>query len=171
MTISIAPCKAEQLTLLREISMSTYRDTFAESNSEVLMQQYFNDALTSEKLLKEFNALGSEFYFIYLDGEVAGYLKVNVDDAQTEDVDKNGLEVERFYISKSYLRNGLGKSLMTFACELAERLGKTSVWLGVWENNFSALAFYKAQGFYKIGEHPFDMGGDIQTDLLFKKDV
>jgi len=151
--------------------MNTYRDTFTESNSEALMQQYFDDALTPEKLLKEFNTVGSDFYFIYLGEQVAGYLKVNIDDAQTEDMDKNSLEVERFYICKNYLRNGLGKSLMNFACDLARELGKSSVWLGVWENNFSALAFYKAQGFYKIGEHPFDMGGDIQTDLLFKKDL
>ena len=171
MTIKITPCKQDQLSLLRELSIQTYRDTFADSNSESLLQQYFDDALNSEKLLLELNTIDSFFYFIYLDDEVAGFLKVNTDQAQSDNVDKNGLEIERFYICKNYLRNGLGKHLMGFACELAKQLSKSSVWLGVWEGNTSALAFYKAQGFYQIGEHPFDMGGDIQTDLLFKKDI
>jgi ribosomal protein S18 acetylase RimI-like enzyme len=171
MTIQILPCKAEQLAELREISLVTYRDTFADSNSEALMQQYFDDALNAEKLLQEFNVVGSFFYFIYSDSAIAGYLKINVDDAQTDDVASNSLEVERFYISKQYKRLGLGKQLMTFAYQFAREANKSSIWLGVWEGNLPAFAFYQAQGFYQVGTHPFNMGGDIQTDLLLKKDL
>ncbi|WP_022942066.1 GNAT family N-acetyltransferase [Psychromonas hadalis] len=171
MTIKITLCQPKQLTLLREISMQTYRDTFSDNNSEALMQQYFNDAMTSEKLLQEINTQGSYFYFIYLNNEVAGFLKVNEGQAQTDKVTENSLEIERFYIGKQYLRNGLGKQLMEFVCELAKKSNYASLWLDVWEGNCAALAFYKKQGFYQIGEHPFDMGGDIQTDLLFKRDL
>lgn len=171
MTINIIPCKAEQLNLLREVSIETYRDTFEDSNSEELMQQYLSDALNLEKLSLEFQMIGSYFYFIYVDKEVAGFLKVNVDDAQSDDIDKGGLEIERFYIRQHYLRRGLGKILMQFAYDLAHQFNKASVWLGVWEDNQRALAFYKAQGFYQIGEHSFDMAGDIQTDLVLKKDL
>lgn len=171
MTINILRCKPEQLNLLREISMETYRDTFEESNSEALMQQYFDDALNAEKLTKEFHTIGSHFYFLYLDEQVAGFLKVNVESAQSDDVAKDSLEIERFYIRKPFLRKGLGKALMLFAFDIAKQLGKITLWLGVWEHNGSALAFYKALGFYKVGEHPFDMAGDIQTDWLLKKDL
>jgi ribosomal protein S18 acetylase RimI-like enzyme len=54
---------------------------------------------------------------------------------------------------------------------MAKQLGKATLWLGVWEHNEAALAFYSAQGFYKIGEHPFDMAGDIQTDWLLQKEL
>lgn len=171
MAIKIIPCKPEQLNQLRNISIQTYRETFAESNSEALMQQYFSDALTAEKLLQEINTIGTRFYFIYLRDQLAGFLKLNVDDAQSDDVDKNALEIERIYICKQSLRNGLGKHLMIFACDIALQEGKSSIWLGVWEGNATALAFYQAQGFYKIGEHPFDMGGEIQTDFLLMKDL
>ena len=66
MTIKISACKADQLNLLRKVSMETYRDTFSASNSESLMQQYFADAMTAEKFLLEFNTKGSTFFFIYL---------------------------------------------------------------------------------------------------------
>ena len=58
---------------------------------------------------------------------------------------------------------------MTFAIKRAKQQAKQFIWLGVWEHNFPALAFYKKMGFKKFSEHPFNMGGDIQTDFLLKK--
>lgn len=171
MTINIRPCQIEQLSLLREISIETYRDTFQESNSEALMQQYLDDALTEDKLSQQLQTEGSYFYLIYLDEQVAGFLKVNIDAAQSDDVAKDSLEIERFYIRKHFLRNGLGNKLMRFVHGLAQQFNKSALWLGVWEHNVPALAFYQAQGFHKIGEHPFDMAGDIQTDFLLKKEL
>jgi len=171
MAINIFPCKADQLNLLRDISIETYRDTFQESNSEALMQEYLGEALNIEKLTLEFQTPGSSFYFIYLNDEVAGFLKVNVDTAQSDDIASNSLEVERIYIRQQYLRQGLGNVLIQFAFDLAHQCHKSAVWLGVWEHNTRALAFYKSHGFYQVGEHPFDMAGDIQTDLVLQKDL
>lgn len=168
---NIELCKNQQLTLLRKISMETYRDTFAESNSEELLQQYFFDALTIEKLEAQLNTKNSDFYFIYRGDEVAGFLKLNEFSAQSDIYDDHALEVERFYIRQSFFRQGIGKTLMAFVCERAKLHNKKYIWLGVWEGNHRALAFYKQQGFYQFGEHPFDMGGDIQTDLLYRKDL
>ncbi|WP_041766712.1 GNAT family N-acetyltransferase [Psychromonas ingrahamii] len=168
---NIKICKKNQLDLLRAISIETYRDTFSNSNSETLMTHYFQDALNKEKLQAELNHPNSTFYFIYVAKKVAGFLKVNVMSAQTDIKDYHALEIERFYIRKSFLRKGLGKQLMNFTCDLARQENKEFIWLGVWENNIPALHFYKKMGFYKIGTHPFNMAGDIQTDLLLQKDL
>lgn len=168
---NIKICKKNQVNLLRAVSIETYRDTFSHSNSETLMMQYFQDALNKEKLQAELNHPDSAFYFIYFAEKVAGFLKVNVMSAQTDIKDVHSLEIERFYIRKSFLRKGLGKQLMSFACDLARQKNKEFAWLGVWENNIPALHFYKKMGFYQIGAHPFNMAGDIQTDLLLQKDL
>lgn len=169
MSDQIKRCTLAQLTELREIAIETYRDTFSDTNSEALMQSYFKEALSLEKLLVEFNEPHSYFYFIYSDQQVAGFLKINELGAQTDISDDDSLEIERFYIRKAFFRRGLGNTLMKFACDLAIQSGKTYVWLGVWENNFRALHFYQHNGFVEIGKHPFDMAGDIQTDLVLKK--
>lgn len=168
---NIKICKVSQVDCLRELSIDTYRETFSSSNSEDLMEQYLSDALNRKKLLSELNHLHSSFYFIYVEDKVAGYLKINDVKAQTDVFDADSLEVERFYIAKAFLRKGLGKQLMDFAYTLAKKSKKKYLWLGVWEGNQAALAFYQNLGFYQFGEHPFNMGGDIQTDLLFKKDL
>jgi len=46
---------------------------------------------------------------------------------------------------------------------------KNYVWLGVWEKNINAIAFYKRLGFYEDGRHPFKMGDELQTDFIMKK--
>ena len=44
-----------------------------------------------------------------------------------------------------------------------------AIWLGVWEENNKAIAFYKRHGFEVFGSHPFKLGGDLQRDLLMKR--
>ena len=84
-------------------------------------------------------------------------------------MDSTALEIEKIYILKAFLSQGLGKQMMSFSIERAIQQDKKYLWLGVWENNFTALAFYKKMGFEQFGTHDFDMGGDLQTDLMLKK--
>ncbi|WVT92772.1 GNAT family N-acetyltransferase, partial [Enterococcus durans] len=70
--------------LLQIISIETYRDTFGEYNSEELMRIYLDEAYEINKLMKELQNEQSEFYWAMVDGEIAGYLKLNVDQAQSE---------------------------------------------------------------------------------------
>ena len=40
------------------------------------------------------------------------------------------------------------------------------MWLGVWERNPRAIAFYIKSGFVVVGSHVFIVGNDRQTDLV-----
>ena len=44
-----------------------------------------------------------------------------------------------------------------------------NVWLGVWEKNPRAIAFYKKFGFKEAGEHVFLLGRDPQRDIILYK--
>ena len=102
---------------------------------------------------------------------IAGYLKLNWGTAQTEPIAPEGLEVERIYIRSDYKRRGYGQQLLSFAEEFAKAKQKTSLWLGVWEHNANALAFYNKMGFRRVGSHSFFMGDDEQTDYLMEKQI
>jgi len=41
-----------------------------------------------------------------------------------------------------------------------------NLWLGVWERNPRAIAFYKKVGFVDRGSHEFLVGSDRQTDRV-----
>jgi len=46
--------------------------------------------------------------------------------------------------------------------------GSASLWLGVWERNPRAQAFYKKSGFADVGSHTFFVGTDEQTDRVME---
>jgi len=47
-----------------------------------------------------------------------------------------------------------------------------SMWMGVWERNTRAIAFYTKWGFVDVGEHVFPLGSDRQTDrVMWRADV
>lgn len=173
LTIMIAfkRCSLDDLAILQMISRRTFEDTFATMNDEANMDVYLQTAFDREKLRSELLNASSSFYFIYFDGELAGYLKLNMDDAQTDLHDPRSLEVERIYVLKKYQGKGIGGRLLDKAIEIAREQNKSFIWLGVWERNEAALRFYKKNGFYQIGKHLFIVGDDPQTDLVMRKDL
>jgi ribosomal protein S18 acetylase RimI-like enzyme len=130
------------------------------------MKQYLDKAMNVAQLERELKNKVSQFYFALQNQEVIGYLKVNMGDAQTELIDKNAFEIERIYVVKNYLGKHVGKLLFDFAIDLAKKLNKNKVWLGVWEKNERAINFYQKNGFITFDSHKFKLGSDIQTDLL-----
>ncbi|WP_086347574.1 GNAT family N-acetyltransferase [Candidatus Enterococcus clewellii] len=169
MTTKITPCTKNDLETLQKISIETYSDTFGAQNTEENLKTYLEQAFNLKKLQDELSNPTSKFFFIYYEDQLAGYLKVNYDGAQTEDIAENALEVERIYIRVAFKRNGLGQLLINKAIDCAEELQKKHIWLGVWEENDAALKFYQKMGFVQSGQHSFFMGDDEQTDLIMVK--
>jgi len=164
--LRIEPCEAA--TLL-DFSRETFFDFFGPLNEPANMEAYASVAFTPEKIFSELTNPGSEFYFAMLDDEIAGYLKLNYNDAQTEFKDPNSLEVERIYVSRQHHKKHIGKRLLDFAINKAVNNNFDYIWLGVWEHNSNAIGFYQHNGFETIGSHEFMLGDDRQTDLLMKK--
>lgn len=166
--VTIRKCTLEDLLPLRELGRRTYDDTFRKDNTPENTDAYLDYAFELNKVRKELENPASHFFFLYEDTELAGYLKVNDTPAQTELNDPEAMEIERIYVDKEFHGKGYGYQLMEKALELAREAKKTYVWLGVWEKNEKALAFYYRQGFEKIGVHSFFMGDDEQFDFILR---
>jgi diamine N-acetyltransferase len=169
MTINIKRCNFEDLHKLQEIGYETFNETFKHQNSEENMNNYLDKAFNLKQLEKELSNASSQFFFVYINDEIAGYLKINSDDAQSEEMGKESLEIERIYIRNKFQKHGLGKLLLNKAMEVAMEGNKKKIWLGVWEKNESAIAFYKKMEFVQTGAHSFYMGDEKQTDFLMTK--
>jgi diamine N-acetyltransferase len=169
MSINIIRCNHEDLDVLQVISIETFNDTFKEQNSPKNMKAYLDKAFNTKQLQSELSNDSSAFYFIYSDDKLAGYLKININEAQSEKMTDESLEVERIYIRKDFQKEGLGKHLMNEAIKIASLRNKKIIWLGVWEKNLKAIEFYKKNGFVQTGVHSFHMGDEEQKDLIFKR--
>lgn len=167
----IKECSLDDLLALQKISSDAYHSTFSSMNTEANMKAYLEEAYHLDKLKKELQNEASFFYFIYQDNQLAGYLKLNESDAQTDIQDPSSLQLERIYVLSDFQGSGVGRCLMDQAIEVALKHGKSYVWLGVWEKNERALKFYEQNGFYPIGSHAFVMGNEVQRDYLLRKDL
>lgn len=167
--MNIQKCTVEDLHTLQEISYETFQETFKDQNSPENMKAYLERAFNLKQLERELVTPFSQFFFTYVNNEVAGYLKVNTNEAQSEEMGDDSLEIERIYVRCKFQKHGLGKVLFNHAVEIAEKENKKTIWLGVWEKNENAIAFYKKMGFVQTGAHSFYMGDEEQTDLIMEK--
>lgn len=166
--ISIRPLELADLRALQKLSVETFVDTFIDSNTADDLASCIDSLYNAEKLARELAAKHSYFYFVEVEDQIAGYLKLNTRYEQTEGQRDDSLEIERLYILPQYKGLHLGSKLMKFALDLAKEKGKKRVWLGVWEHNEPAKAFYSHWGFKRFSQHTFPVGSDPQTDELWE---
>lgn len=169
--LEILKVSSSDVDQLRKLSIETFVTAFSQYNTQENMNAYLSEAFTSDQLTKEINNPYSEFHFIRSNGDLAGYTKLNIHDAQTDLKDQNSLEIERVYVVEEYQSRGLGGHLLKYAIDRAHGLQREFIWLGVWERNPRAIDFYKKHGFVEFDSHPFMLGNDRQKDLLLRLDL
>ena len=156
---------------LQQIGKQTFMETFSADNTQENMTTYLNVAFSIEKIRDELRNKYSEFYLAVLGEIIIGYLKINLENAQTEKKLSNSLEIERIYVLKEFQRKEVGQKLYNMALEIAKNKSFKYVWLGVWEQNLKAIRFYEKNGFKVFDKHIFKLGDDEQTDLMMKLDL
>ena len=119
-------------------------------------------------MTEELNNPHSIFFLAYIENELAAYLKLNLGEAQTERDNSDSLEIERIYVLNQFKEIGIGKKLMEKAIAIAQQNHLKYIWLGVWEKNTEAIAFYRKHGFKEFGNHLFMLGKDAQVDVLMR---
>lgn len=169
--IKISKVGINEVEQLQAISRSTFAQTFDEHNDAEDMKAYLDTSFAIDKLTTEITNSNSEFYFACIHEQIVGYLKINTGSAQTENKDANAFEIERIYVDQNYLGKKIGQLLFEKAIDLAKVKKASYVWLGVWEENHRALAFYKKNGFIPFDKHIFRLGNDEQTDIMMKLEL
>ena len=170
--VTIVRAQETDIPALSNLCADTFRETFSHDNTEEELQAFFDEAYNHDVLKSELAHSESETYLAYVDDVLAGYLKVNWGDAQTEHELENAFEVQRMYVLKVYHGQGVGKALFEKALRIAESGDFDWAWLGVWEKNYKAQRFYKCYGFEKFGEHQFIVTPEkVDIDWLLKKSL
>ncbi len=171
MHVEFKKIQEEEVNKLRNIALETFIQSYEHLNTPTNFKWYIERAFTIEKLTEELQNENSYYYFVMLESDIIGYLKLNTGSSQTESYDDEYIEIERIYLDKLYQGKGIGKLMITFALEKAITMNKSKIWLGVWEKNPAAIKFYNKVGFQINGTHIFKFGDEDQTDLLMEMPV
>jgi ribosomal protein S18 acetylase RimI-like enzyme len=79
------------------------------------------------------------------------------------------VELVRFYVDAAWHGRGVSHSLMKEALDYAANAGHDVMWLGVWQQNTRAIAFYRKWSFEIVGDKRFLLGSDLQTDFVMSR--
>lgn len=167
----------EDAALLANLGERAFRETFGKDNTPEDLADYLNSHFSPEIQSAELAQPGSLFLILEMDGVPAGYARLHdgATDASLEESDQWGrqhtMELVRIYLLQAWTGRRLGDTLMQACLEQARQRGVAVLWLGVWEHNPRALAFYKRWGFEPVGTHVFQLGHDPQTDWVMARKV
>lgn len=162
-------CTIEDLDTLIELSRTTFIDAFEKANDPDDFKRYIQKAFNREQITSELMNKDSLFYFIVTETDgLVGYIKLNRKESQKEQFDLEAIELERIYIKKEFQGQRYGKEALLMVIDIARTHKASCLWLGVWEQNKRAIAFYQRHGFKKFGEHPYLIGEDEQYDWMMK---
>ncbi|HTH50813.1 MAG TPA: GNAT family N-acetyltransferase [Pyrinomonadaceae bacterium] len=171
--VSLRDATAADAAALCTLSFETFWDAFAghPMNAPADLDDYMKRAFTVEQVSKELSEPKAIFTIAEIDGALAGYSKLLVDNIEPGITAERPIELVRLYSHQRYLGKGVGKALMERCFDDAQSLDRDVMWLGVWEYNPRAQAFYTKHGFQIVGKHVFQLGADPQTDLLMQREV
>lgn len=154
---------------LQQIAIETFADTYSAYNTEENMRRHFEKAFNTAQLTAELSNPDSEYYLAFCDNQPAGFMKTNIWPSQTDEHYRDGLEIERIYVLRSFQGKKIGHVLVEKAAALAREKELYYIWLGVWMKNEKAIEFYEKNGFVKAGTHVFRLGDEEQSDFIMKK--
>jgi diamine N-acetyltransferase len=154
---------------LAAFAEATFRQAFAADNDPAHMDAYCREAFAPD--LQRAQVLDDSIDTLIAttaDGSFAAYAQLRPG-APAAGEAPDPIELWRFYVDANQHGRGLAHDLMAATIDAARARGARTMWLGVWERNFRAQAFYRKFGFSEIGTHAFDLGDDRQTDLLMAR--
>jgi GNAT superfamily N-acetyltransferase len=155
---------------LSEFARRSFRETFAASNTPEDMDAYLSSAFTPARQRAEIEDARSITLLVERPDALIGYAHLHAGEPPDCVSDRSAIELVRFYVDRALHGSGVARTLMN-AVDAAAAARARTIWLGVWEHNPRAIAFYLKCGFVDVGRHPFQLGRDVQTDRIMSRDV
>ncbi len=168
--IRIRPAEEVDALALSVLAEATFRAAFAEATTPANMLMHCAATYGQALQIAEIREPGRETWVAELRDRLIAYAQLRFDAASPMFSGEPAAEIQRFYVDISHHGAGVAHQLMARMLARAEAAGCRVLWLGVWEGNARALAFYRKWGFEVLGEHTFMLGNDPQRDLLMRRD-
>jgi ribosomal protein S18 acetylase RimI-like enzyme len=156
---------------LSSLAAATFRDTFEASNTPENMALHC--ATSYSEAVQAAEIADPDLVTLVCDsrGTLIGFAQLRWGRAPSCVVAAAPGEVHRLYVARAFHGMAVARSLMLACLDEMRARRSDVVWLGVWEHNPRAIAFYRKFGFAEVGEHIFPLGSDPQRDIVMARPV
>lgn len=151
-----------------DLMIRTFRETYSASHYGICrdedVEAYVGEHFGVERQRAELVDPAMRTILVEVDGTLAGYGQLRFASPNPAVSGPRPVEVARFYVDRPWHGKGVASPLMR-EC-IAAAGDADPMWLGVYEHNRRARAFYAKCGFVLAGRATFRMGDDIQDDCI-----
>ena len=158
--------------LLASLGARLFEEAFGTANAPDDMRAYLATAFSVETQAAELSDPDRVTVLATsAEGDPIGYamLKYRRDLESVAAVEP--VELQRIYVDRRWHGRGVGNALMERCVTLARAAGAGAIWLGVWQENPRAIAFYRRLGFEVVGTQTFQLGTDRQEDFIMARSL
>lgn len=156
---------------LAHIAEYTFRETFSTENNLTDMALYCSKNFGAEIQRQEILDSNGVILLAEAEDQLVAFAQVRLYAPKECVVAEHPSELHRLYVEREWHGRGVAHKLMSKILSIASDAGADHIWLGVWEHNPRAIAFYRKYGFSVVGEHVFHFGSDPQRDLVMMVEV
>jgi ribosomal protein S18 acetylase RimI-like enzyme len=165
--VRIRRATAADACALAELGARIFFETFAADNTAEDMRLFLESTWRPELQRAEILDEGMDTLLACdATGALAGFAQVRVAHPPAGIEAHAPVELKRFYVDKPWHGSGLARVLMKAAEQAARERGGREFWLGVFQRNDRAVAFYRKCGFRTVGTQIFVVGTDPQKDYV-----
>lgn len=168
-TIHIRLAGVEDAEAIADLSRRTFLESFARYNTEENMRLYLEEQFPRARQIAEVGAPGRVFLLACREDRLVGFASMRESPPPEGLQGRNAIEIVQLYSDQQMIGKGVGPALMQACLDIARQQGREWIWLGVWEHNERAKAFYAKWGFERFGQHLFFVGLDAQTDWWMRR--
>ncbi len=145
--VRIEKAELKDLPVLYSISRNSYIENFAHHWNEGGLEWYLDKVYGRKLIESELSGSTSNYFIAYSNNEPVGFMKLNMSSNLPTYTPEDGVEISKLYFMPAHQGKGIGKQLVSLAFEIAKKLNKKTMWLGVIDTNDKAIEFYTKMGF------------------------
>ena len=146
-----------------------FGQTFAADNDPDHLRAYLDATYLEARQREEVADASIETLLLEDHGELIAFAQLRETAAGDGVTGAAPIELWRFYVDASWHGRGVATTLMRAVEEAGRARQARTLWLGVWERNLRAQAFYRKHGFQVVGAQTFMIGPDPQRDLIMAR--
>ncbi len=151
---------------LAEFAARTFEETFGSENRPEDLHAHLVKAFGVVQQTQELCSPRMATLLAYHEAKLVAFAQIKRQDPPPGVLIDSPLELHRFYVDRPAQGKGVAQRLIGAVHNAARAFGGRNLWLGVWERNPRAIAFYQKVGFIDRGSHNFFVGSDRQTDRV-----
>lgn len=171
-SLAIGVAEPGDARALAAFAEQTFRDAFAADNTARNMDVYCQASFSERRQLDEIQSDDMVTLVGRFGGKLVAYVQVCWD-RHPDCLCGKGVpgEIRRIYVDRSMHGRGVGRQVLKAAVDTLRERAADTIWLAVWDQNEAATAFYRRMGFTLVGETSFQLGDELQRDLIMAEAI